>query len=88
MQFSKRKIFYCPSKEEPNLKSTSQSEMKLPYSQMYLKFRHYRASHAIVSFHRNETDQTKSMKYTFWLPGVPNKALQGLGCREGIFLEG
>lgn len=59
MQFSN---FYCPSKEELYFKSTSQSELRLSIFTKVFEVQHYRASHTIASFHRNETDQTKSVK--------------------------
>lgn len=54
---------------------------------MYLKLRCYREFYPIASLHRDGTDQTTSMKYTFWLSGVPSKVLQQFRCREGSFLE-
>lgn len=81
-------IFIAPRRKNQILKVLPKVKWDCPYLQKYLKVRHYRASHTIASFHRNETDKAKSMKYTSWLPEVPNKALKGLRSEKVIFLEG
>lgn len=89
MQFSKQN-FLLPLPGKTKFKSISQSEMSLS---IFTNVFEVQVLQRILSFteefslYRDGTDQTTSMKYTFWLPGVPSKVLQQFRCREGSFLE-